>query len=91
MTNEFKTALQDFAFEAAAGRAIRHLCDLGLSAEEIRKELDYPVGIDRIQKEMEAYLREKQRIQDGEEEGYTYIKEYDAFGKASFRRVKQES
>ena len=90
MNREFKSALERFSFEAAAGQAIRHLCDLGFEAEEIQKRLDYPVGLDRIKREVVAYEQEKRRIKNGEAEAYHYVKEYNAFGKATFRRVKND-
>ncbi|MBR1629506.1 MAG: hypothetical protein IJ679_09655 [Lachnospiraceae bacterium] len=84
---EFQTALQSFSFEAAAGRAIRHLCDLGLSAEEIEKRLDFPVPLNRIEREMHAYLEEKAAAECGETERYTYVREYGKYGKTYMRRV----
>ena len=33
--NYFKQALSDFAFDAAAGRAIRHLVDVGYTSSQI--------------------------------------------------------
>ena len=44
----FKEALADFAFDVAAGSAIRHLYELGYTEEEIAKRLDYPVSGARI-------------------------------------------
>ncbi|MBQ9631646.1 MAG: hypothetical protein IJV04_01835 [Lachnospiraceae bacterium] len=84
---EFESALRNFSFEAAAGRGIRHLCDLGFSAEEIRDRLDFPVGAERIREEMEAYAEEKKRIAAGEEDNYAIVKEYGAYGRVTFRKV----
>lgn len=86
MNRDFKDALQSFAFDAAAGRAIRHLCDLGWTAEQIQRELDYPVPVSRIEKEMQAYEKEQKAQASGE--GYRIVKEYGKYGKVSFRRVK---
>ena len=86
MNRDFKEALTNFAFDAAAGKAIRHLCDLGRTAEQIKEELDYPVPLSRIKKEMQAYEKEKQAEEAGE--GYRIVKEYGKYGKVTFRRVK---
>ena len=55
----FNRALHNFTFEMAARGGIRHLYDLGLSAEEIQKELSYPLPLERIVKELQVYEREK--------------------------------
>ena len=81
---EFQKALSDFTHEMASGGAIRHLADLGLSAEEIQKRLDYPTPLDRIRDTMAKYEQEKKTRSEGK--GYEYVKEFDAFGKPSFRR-----
>ena len=86
MNRDFKDALTNFAFDAAAGRAIRHLCDLGRTAEQIQQELDYPVPLSRIEKEMQLYEEEKQKTESGE--GYHIVKEYGKYGKVTFRRVR---
>ena len=52
MNRDFKNALENFAFDAASGRAIRHLYDVGMTAEEMEKELDFPVPLERIKKEI---------------------------------------
>ena len=55
----FNRALHNFTFDVAARGGIRHLYNLGLSATEIQKELDYPLPIERIEKEIEEYIKEK--------------------------------
>lgn len=87
MTEDFKKALTDFSFDAACGKAIRHLCDLDLSAEEIQKRLDYPVPLSRVEEEVKKYKEEKEAIESGESEGYRIVKEYGKFGKTTFRKV----
>ena len=74
MNKDFKNALENFAFDAAAGRAIRHLCDLGRTAEQIQRELDYPVPVSRIEKELEAYNEEKQARAAGD--GCRIVKDF---------------
>ena len=56
--NYFEQALSDFTFDAAAGRAIRHLVDCGYTSSQILKHLDYPVPEAKIQKTVYRYLTE---------------------------------
>ncbi len=46
----FEDALADFVQNFAYGDAIRHLADQGYSAERIKKEYDYPVSLEKIEK-----------------------------------------
>ena len=55
----FNRALHNFTFDVAARGGIRHLYNLGLSPEEIRKELSYPLPIERIEREIMEYEKEK--------------------------------
>ncbi|MBR1633665.1 MAG: hypothetical protein IJ682_01235 [Lachnospiraceae bacterium] len=89
--NAQKQALQNFAFDAAAGRAIRHLCDLGMSAEEIHGRLDFPVPMERLRSEIRKYEEEKAALESGEAGQYRIVKEYGKYGRTTFRRVKIES
>ncbi len=89
MNKDFKEALSNFSFDAAAGKAIRHLCDLGRTAEQIQRELDYPVPVSRIEKEMQKYQQEKQAAASGE--GYRIVKEYGKYGKTYFRKIKDDA
>lgn len=92
----FQNALANFTFEAASGGAIRHLTDLGYTVAQIRERLDYPVSYERVQKavwerlvdtgvilleEPGRAVRKKQTV---------YVREYDKYGKASFRLVSEE-
>lgn len=89
----FKQALSGFTYEAACGGAIRHLADLGYSVRQIMEQLSYPVPYERVQKTVwEHYIDRgvllleepgKRKIQEKAE----YVKEYNQYGKASFRRV----
>ena len=54
----FNRALHNFTFDMAARGGIRHLYNLGLKPEEIRKELSYPLPLERIQAEIKAYEKE---------------------------------
>ena len=92
----FKQALSGFTYEAACGGAIRHLADLGYSVRQIMEQLSYPVPYERVQKTVwERYIDRgvllleepgKRKIQEKAE----YVKEYNQYGKASFRRVVTE-
>ena len=87
MNQDFKNALENFAFDSACGRAIRHLHDLGLPPEEIEKRLDFPAPLSRIEKEIAAYESEK------EENGgtaYRYERVYGKYGRSYLKRVKKE-
>lgn len=46
----FDDALADFVQNFAYGDAIRHLVDLGYTAERIKKEFEYPLSIEKIEK-----------------------------------------
>ncbi len=87
MGGDFKKALENFAFDAAGGRAIRHLHDIGMSAEEIEERLDFPVPLSRIEKEIAAYEEEK-AANDGKK--YTYEKVYGKYGRTYFKKVVKE-
>ncbi len=85
----FKKALGDFSFDVAAGAAIRHLYDAGLSVDEIKDRLDYPTSKEKIQSCIDKYLRQKE---EEASTGVTYkiIKETDPYGRTSFRRVRKD-
>lgn len=87
MNREFKQALESFAFDAACGRAIRHLYDIGMTAEEIEKRLDFPAPLSRVQSEIAAYEKEK------EENGgrrYRYERVYGKYGRSYLKRVVED-
>lgn len=89
----FKQAISNFTFEAACGGAIRHLADLGYSVKQITEQLSYPVPYEKVQKTVWEYFLEngvlfleepgKQKMQEKAD----YVKEYNKYGRASFRRV----
>lgn len=89
----FQKALSDFTFEAASGGAIRHLTDSGYTVKQIMEHLDYPVPYERVQKAVwehllarSVILPERPGSGPGKEKA-AFVKEYDSYGKASFRRV----
>ena len=69
----------------AARGAIRHLHDLGMSPEEIEKNLTYPLSLSRIKEELSEYEKEK-NSPDAE---YEFVKTFDAYGRPSFKRVRR--
>lgn len=92
----FQEALSDFAFDAACGGAIRHLSDLGYSVRQIMGRLDFPVPYDKVKVARYRHLRESGilLLQEPEnavslpEEKPHYVRDYDAYGRTSFRLVK---
>ena len=93
----FQAALANFMFDAASGGAIRHLADLGYTAAQIRKRLDFPTPYERIQQAVWEHFLQKGilRFEEpgtlGLREQYEYVAEYDQYGKKSFRRVAVNS
>ena len=89
----FQKALSDFTYEAASGGAIRHLADSGYTVRQIADHLDYPTPYERIQKTVWEQLLAREIIlkerpgSGGPTLKTTYVKEYDQYGKSSFRRV----
>ncbi len=81
----FREALAGFTTEVAYAGAVRHLHNLGYSAEEIRKQIAWPVSTEKIRKVIEEYERAK----NSPEAEYTYIQETDSLGRKSFRKVKK--
>lgn len=87
----FKQALRSFAHEAASGGAIRHLVDLGYTAGQITGLLAFPTPYEKVRETVWKHLvdtgtvlLEEPGSGQGQEKGI-YVKEYDAFGRASFR------
>lgn len=90
---DFRQALSDFTFDVASGGAIRHLTDLGYTVKQIQEKLDFPTPAARIQEgvwkrlvDTGVIFLEEPRRQEAKEK-VNYIREYDSYGKASFRRV----
>ena len=89
----FQKALSDFTYETASGGAIRHLTDSGYTVQQITEHLDYPTPYERVQKTVWEQLLARgvilrERPGSGlRKEKAVYVKEYDSYGKASFRRV----
>ena len=87
----FKSALSDFAFEAASGGAIRHLADLGYTVKQIGEKLTYPTPPERVRGAVWKHLLETGVILtkepgSGKEQGKAeYRMERDKYGRTSFR------
>lgn len=91
----FQEALSNFTHEVASGGAIRHLADLGYTVKQISEKLDFPTPYERIQRAVWERLLEVGVILTEEpgkrkpKEKVRYVREYDRFGKSSFRRVTE--
>ncbi len=89
----FKNALSNFTYEAASGGAIRHLADLGYTVKQIAEKLSFPTPYERIQKTVWEHFLNTHVVLEEEpgngagREAAVYVREYDAYGRASFRRV----
>ncbi len=87
----FKQALANFAFDMAGGDAVRHLADRGCTVKQIIKLLTFPMPYEKVREIVWKHLTDTEVIlqkEPGSKEqktAGTYIKEYDAFGKPSFR------
>ena len=89
----FNEALGDFVNEAANGGVIRHLVDLGYSAEEIREHLAIKISDETL----DELIRKRQiengtiKPKDGEKiKDYRIIKEQDNYGRITFRKVPKD-
>lgn len=91
----FQDALARFTHEAANGGAIRHLADIGYTVEQIRAKLDFPAPYERVQRAVWQRLVDTGVILYEEpgkgepKEKAVYVKEYDRYGKSTFRRVAE--
>ena len=89
----FKNALSNFTFEAACGGAIRHLADLGFSVAQIMEKLQFPTSYERVQKAVWEHLINTGVILPAQPGSgmaapkAEFIKEYDKYGKVSFRKI----
>ena len=86
----FNEALKDMTFEYACGAAIRHLVELGLSPEEIKKRLDYPVSVEKIKGYIDKNLISGDGLENKPNDGYEMILEYDEYGRRSYRKIKKD-
>lgn len=91
----FNEALSNFTYESASGGEIRHLADLGYTVKQIVEHLDFPTPYERVQKTVWEHLHHTGVLMSEEpgsgkqKEKAVYVKEYDKYGKPSFRRVNE--
>ncbi len=88
----FKSAITNFSQDAANGGAIRHLWNRGYSIREIMGQLDFPANYERVQNVVWEHLLNTGVIcltkpEHTMGQKVTYVKEYDKYGRTSFRRV----
>ncbi len=57
-TRYFQDALSDFVYDAASGRAIRHLADAGYTTEQSVNQRDYPTPFAKVQHTVTRHLKE---------------------------------
>lgn len=55
----FREALASFTADMAYVRAVKHLYDNGLTPKEIKKNLLYPVSLEKIERVIQQYEAEK--------------------------------
>lgn len=93
MENYFYEALNHFIFEEAGGGAIRHLANRGYTARQIADSLSFPIPYEKVREAFTEHLLEsgillRERPEAGvKQEKTEFVREYDKYGKASFRRV----
>lgn len=89
----FRKALANFTYETASAGAIRHLADQGYTVEQIVRQLDYPTPYEKVRATVWEHLIETDVIKleepgsSGGRQKAVYVREYDRFGKSTFRRV----
>ncbi|MBR1450323.1 MAG: hypothetical protein IJ591_01255 [Lachnospiraceae bacterium] len=102
--NHFAKALKNFTMDAAAGDAIRHLTDKGLSPSQVKNTLTFPAPMDYITKVMWDRLVETYRIipdcgsvedlesfMSGRRQPCEIMEHRDRYGRKSFIKVQKES
>lgn len=92
----FQQALANFTYEVAGGGAIRHLTEAGYTVKQIMEQLDFPVPYEKVRRAVWEHLVRTRGILLEEpgsgtrKEKAVYVREYDKYGKCSFRRVVRE-
>lgn len=92
----FRKALADFTCEAASGGAIRHLADRGYTVKQIKEKLDFPTSCHRVQKAVWQHFIDtgvilQEKPGGSRKKKAVYVREYDKYGKATFRRITDTS
>lgn len=89
----FKKALSNFTYEIASGEAIRHLADQGYTIKQIIKTLDFPTSYEKVQHTVWEHfqhtgiLLSEEPGSEKQSQNTTFIKEYNSYGKPSFRQI----
>ena len=89
----FKNAISNFTFETASGGAIRHMADLGHTIKQITQKLSFPTPYERVQRAVWEHLLDtgvlllEEPGSGKSRERVSYVRDYDKYGKPSFRRV----
>lgn len=92
----FNKALADFTNDVAYGAAVRKLAGQGCTVKEIKAKIDYPVSDSKIAEMVWKYYIDNGiiRLNKPEENTVTekasYVLEYDAYGKPSYRRKVEQ-
>lgn len=90
----FKKALSNFTYDIASGGAIRHLADLGYTVKQITEQLSFPTPYERVQKAVWEHFLDTEVLlleepgNENQRKKFTYVRDYDKYGKTSFRRVE---
>ena len=93
MENYFRDALYNFIFEEAGGGAIRHLADRGYTARQIADAMSFPMPYEKVREAFTKYLLDCAVLLKEPPDSYKktekteYVREYDRYGKPSFRKV----
>lgn len=92
----FSKALSDFTNDVAYGGAVRKLARQGCTVKEIKAKIDYPVSESKIAEMVWKYyldngvIRLKLPEEGTATEKVSYVLEYDAYGKPSYRRKVEQ-
>lgn len=102
--NHFAKALRNFTMDAAAGDAIRHLTDKGMSPSQIKENLTFPAPMEYITKVMwdrlvETYriipdcagIEELEAFMSCRRQSHEIAECRDRYGRRSFIKVQKES
>lgn len=89
----FKKALANFTYDTVSGDAIRHMADLGYNIKQIMDRLDFPTSYEKVRHTVWEHLKNTNVLlsevpgSKSLQETISFVKEYDKYGKPSFRRV----
>ena len=94
----FAKALRNFTMDAAAGDAIRHLCDRGFTLAQVKEALTFPVPEEYIAEIMWTRLVETRKVlepgmvlESGTVPTSEIIETRDRYGRKSFLQVQKKS